>query len=224
MRQIPWSHIKGIIFDMDGVLVDTEPLNVEAERTVCQCNGLIVSDAEWQNLKGKTNRDVFLHLLKAANRAASEELLTKLITEKRTLFLEIARERAEIIPGSLTFARHSRERYDKIGLTTSSSAPVQRYLCKRFGFSQLMDVVVTGEDVTQGKPHPEPYLLTARRLVLEPHTLCVIEDSLNGVQSALAAGCYVVGIATSYVPDELRRAGAHQVVESFPELQRLQYV
>jgi beta-phosphoglucomutase-like phosphatase (HAD superfamily) len=82
-------------------------------------------------------------------------------------------------------------------------------------------VLITGKDVVNGKPHPEPYLKAAERLGLLPQVCMVIEDSDNGIKSAKAAGCLAVGITTSFAKERLMQAGADYVVDSFSELASL---
>ncbi|MFO0704733.1 MAG: HAD family phosphatase [Candidatus Andersenbacteria bacterium] len=216
---IPWRSLRGIVFDMDGVLFDTEPLNQQAEQHICQTRGWDIPEREWQHLRGKTNHSVFTHLLQVARVAATEELLDELIQQKRAEFLRLAAT-AQPIKGALAFVRRVRLLYERLALTTSSNRLVQQALCERFLLAEIFDTVVTGDDVPRGKgkPDPTPYLLTISRLWLDPRLLCAVEDSLNGVRSARAAGCFVTGLTTSFSRAELTQAGAHLVVSSFEEL------
>ena len=98
---------------------------------------------------------------------------------------------------------------------------MQELAFSQFGLSNYFDVVVTGNDITHGKPHPEPYLKTAEKIGYSPLQCLVIEDSTNGIRSAKAAGCRAVGIATSFSSDTLLAAGADVVVQSFAELGKI---
>src|SRR5690606_18407119 len=84
----------------------------------------------------------------------------------------------------------------------------------------FFEAVVTAEDITHPKPHPEPYLVTAAHLGVKPEACLVVEDSVHGVRAGLAAGCRVVGITTSFDAGRLQEAGAHHVVDSFAQLTR----
>ena len=107
-----------------------------------------------------------------------------------------------------------------IALTTSAPRELQELAFDQFDLAGYFGAVVTGDDVSQGKPHPEPYLKTAEKLGREPSHCVVVEDSMNGVRSAKAAGCPTVGLATSFSAEKLAAAGSDLAVETFSELQK----
>jgi len=88
----------------------------------------------------------------------------------------------------------------QVGLTTSAIRSVQQRVCAAFGLADCFDVIVTGEDVVESKPDPEPYARTAAQLALDPRHCVVIEDSVNGVRAGKAAGCLVFGLTTTFRP------------------------
>jgi beta-phosphoglucomutase-like phosphatase (HAD superfamily) len=90
-----------------------------------------------------------------------------------------------------------------------------------FNLSPYFSTIITGEDVINGKPHPEPYLKTAEKLGVAPANALVIEESLNGVRSGKGAGCRVIAITTSFPRESLIEIQADYVVDSFAELERL---
>ena len=90
-----------------------------------------------------------------------------------------------------------------------------------FNLSPFFSTIITGEDIINGKPHPEPYLKTAEKLAVPTANALVIEDSLNGVRSGKAAGCPVIAITTSFPRELLMELQADYVVDSFAELERL---
>jgi beta-phosphoglucomutase-like phosphatase (HAD superfamily) len=107
-----------------------------------------------------------------------------------------------------------------MALTTSAPRELQELAFGQFDLSGYFGVVVTGDDVSQGKPHPEPYLKTAEKLGRAPSHCVVVEDSTNGVRSAKAAGCPTVGLATSFSAETLAAAGSDLTVATFSELQK----
>jgi HAD superfamily hydrolase (TIGR01509 family) len=136
----------------------------------------------------------------------------------RGLFKEI-----RLVEGVLPFLCQCKARKWPIALTTSAQRAMQELAFSQFDLSRYFDVVVTGNDITHGKPHPEPYLKTAERIGYPPLQCLVIEDSTNGVRSAKAAGCQAVGITTSFPSDTLLAAGADVVVRNFAELEKILY-
>jgi beta-phosphoglucomutase-like phosphatase (HAD superfamily) len=97
----------------------------------------------------------------------------------------------------------------------------QQRIFEIFNLSPYFSTIITGEDIINGKPHPEPYLKTAEKLGVAPANALVIEDSLNGVRSGKAAGCRVIAITTSFPREPLMELQADYVVDSFAELERL---
>ena len=210
------SGFKAIIFDMDGVITDSEPLQMKAERLVCDKFGISVPLEEWKNFKGKTNRDIFSYILK---KYSSKPLpVQQLIDEKRKKYIEISSEKLTLVDGFLDFIEKIRKMVPLIALTTSSSAIVQKFVFDKYNLHKYFDVITTGDEAKNGKPHPEPYSLTISKLGVKPQDAIVIEDSDNGVISAKAAGCTVVAIMTSFPRGILASKRADYVVDSFDEI------
>ncbi len=210
------KDIEAIIFDMDGVIVDSEPVGLEADRWVCEKHGITVPETEWINFKGRPNRDVFAHIVRLFTDGSLSA--SDLVDQKRKRYMEISHENLALIHGSEEFLAYAREKFPKIALTTSSSRMIQQFVFDKFRLHHYFDEITTGDEVTNGKPHPEPYLLTLGKLVANPETTFVIEDSDNGVLSAKAAGCTVIGITTSFTRKILLEKGADFVVDSFEEM------
>ncbi|MEX0747938.1 MAG: HAD family phosphatase, partial [Rhodothermales bacterium] len=141
-----------------------------------------------------------------------EELIEAKEQAYRALLIHL-----ELIPGALSFIQRA-YRVFKLALTTSSVRQDQRIAFDRFDLDQYFEAIVTAEDIKRSKPHPEPYLITAGRLGVDSGRCLVVEDSLNGVRSGVAAGCVVAGMTTSFDEVKLSSAGAHFTVDTFEEL------
>ncbi|MEN9222664.1 MAG: HAD family phosphatase, partial [Thermostichus sp. BF3_bins_97] len=126
-----------------------------------------------------------------------------------------------LVPGVLEFLAASRQRFPTLALTTSATRQDQEQIFNRFDLHRWFDGVITAEDIQRAKPDPEPYVKTAGMLGVDPTLCLVIEDSTHGIRSAKGAGCFAVGLTTSFGAAELRQAGADAVVESFVELAEL---
>ncbi len=214
MRNI--KDIQAIIFDMDGVIIDSEHLQVEAEKIVCENHHITIPDAEWSNFKGKKNIDIFRYIIE---KFSSEKLdPQQLADEKGQIYLKIAPERLKLIPGAMEFIHKAKKYFQKLAVATSSGPLTQKLAFDIFDLHPHFSVLITGKDVVNGKPHPEPYLKAAEKLGLPPEVCMVIEDSDNGIRSAKAAGCVAVGVTTSFPRQKLLEVGADYVVDSFSEL------
>ncbi|MCF2972482.1 HAD family phosphatase [Synechococcus sp. Nb3U1] len=219
-----------LFFDMDGVIVDSEPIHAQAGAIALQrCNLSIDLDPISLQFKGRTDWDMFAYIVEQFSpdddppgRAEYERRaeVQRLIDEKATVFHELLEE-VPLVPGVLEFLAASRQQFSTLALTTSATRRDQEQIFNRFGLHRWFDGVITAEDIQRAKPDPEPYLKTAAILGLDPKLCLVIEDSTNGIRSAKGAGCFAVGITTSFQPEDLRQAGADAVVQSFVELAEL---
>lgn len=210
------SAAKGILFDMDGVLIDSEPLHEEAIVTLSGELGDPIGDkALLFSFKGAPEKNMasrFLDIYPATT-LSIEDIIRRKVEIFADLFVEV-----KLVEGAMEFVQASHASGRKQGLTTSATRATQQQAFTTFGFAPYFDTIITGEDIQRGKPDPEPYLLTAERLGLSPAECVVIEDSINGVLSGKAAGCVVIALTTTFPREDLVKAGADFVVDSFSEL------
>jgi beta-phosphoglucomutase len=208
--------IETIVFDMDGVLIDSEPLHVEVEREVCKKYGIDVPLAEWERFKGTAARDMYRYIITHFTDGSISA--DELIQSKDQLYTALFPTRVQPLQDALKFLASARACFARIGLTTSSSTKHQLMAFEQFGLHPYFDAVVTGDVVQNAKPHPEPYLKTLDKLGVPAPTCLVIEDSENGIRSARAAGCKVAGLTSSFGGEVLTAAGADIVFDGFAEL------
>lgn len=215
MKQVP-KQIKAIIFDMDGVIVDSEPLHVESEKITLSDFQIEAPHSEWEHFKGKTDKDMFEYIVN--NFTDGNVSVTELMAYRVKIYLQIAPKRLRMIPGALSFVKKVKQSDKKLALTTSSLKGLQQLVFEKFNLYYYFDVVITGDEIIKGKPDPEPYLKTVQKLQIPAKYCVVIEDSVNGIISAKASSCIAVGITTSFPREKLVEAGADYVVSSFSEL------
>jgi beta-phosphoglucomutase len=184
-----------LIFDMDGVLLDSNPAHREAWALYNRKFGLETTDAMHQRMYGKRNdqivRDFFGEDLPpeevAARGAAKEELYREMIGD---------RVEDMLVPGLRSFL----ERYRTMpkAIATNAEPANVNFLLDRANLRPYFQVVVDGHQVSHPKPHPEVYLRAAELLRAEPAKCVVLEDSHSGVEAGRAAGMRVIGIRTTY--------------------------
>lgn len=184
-----------VLWDMDGTLVDTEPYWVDVERRLVESHGGTWTDADAMNLVGNDLLDSGRYIREVGGVHLPPEEIVELLLDG--VVEHIARE-VPWRPGARELLAALRADQVPCALVTMSYerfvAPVLAALPKG-----SFDVVVTGDAVRQGKPHPEPYLHAARLLGVEPQRCVAIEDSNTGARSAEAAGCLVV-VVENHVP------------------------
>lgn len=206
--------MKAIIFDMDGVLVDSEPLHVHAKREAFQRAGIDVAPERFAAYTGRTDRAMIFEL--AAEQGRSPSASDAILVAKRQIFQDLEHD-LQPIDGALPFVRWAHERY-RLALATSATPRHRAASLERLGITSLFEVTVDSAQVTEPKPSPEVFQKAVAALRLPPEECWVIEDSVTGIVAARAAGCFAVGITTSFPEGTLLAAGADLVVATFDQL------
>jgi HAD superfamily hydrolase (TIGR01509 family) len=209
------DQIQAAIFDMDGVVIDSEPIHELSLIVASEKLGRRISWQETKQFKGTTELDCARLLIEITG--TTERDLQKIGRLRLEAFRSHYNE-VKLVPGVIGFLELCQGAGWPIALTTSASREFQELAFDQFDLSGYFAIVVTGDDVSHGKPHPEPYLKTAEKLGRASSHCVVVEDSTNGVRSAKAAGCPTVGIAISFSKETLAEAGADLVVGTFTEL------
>ncbi len=213
-----------IIFDCDGVLVDSERIAIAVEREHLARVGLMYDTTDYlSRFVGLTSQDYHL-ALERDHRALHNRSLPGPFFEdlKREC---LARYESEL--SSFDGLERFLESYDgAVAVASSSSGPILRKKLEITGLHARFDPhIYSGDDVAQGKPAPDLFLLSASRLKVDPSQCLAIEDSVNGVRSAAAAGMDVWGFtggghADAQLGDRLRAAGAQEVFSGFSDIMR----
>jgi HAD superfamily hydrolase (TIGR01509 family) len=206
----PPSPLRGVIFDMDGVLVLSEPLLAEAAVQMFAEKGYRIGTEEFRPFIGM-GEDRFIGGVAEAHGIALDPPRDKARTY--ALYLDHIKGRLTALPGVRDFVAACRARGLKLAVASSADDIKVRGNLDEIGLpAATFDVVVSGSDVARKKPAPDIFLETCRRLDLEPAACLVIEDALAGVAAARAAGCRCLAVTTSFPADKLAAAGADWVV------------
>ena len=203
------SSFQGLLLDLDGTLIDSEHTHLSAYRRMFQAKGWQVADAEMDIFKGRPGPEVFQNE-PGPWRGLDPE---KLGLEARS-YVDIRRDPPRIFAG----AREIMQLNIPKCLVTSAWR-TWAALASQMLHSPADLKIVTQEDISYGKPHPEPYLLGAAALNLSASSCIVIEDTVSGICSARQAGVgKIYAVATSQSPNVLLEAGANRVTHSLEEL------
>ena len=200
--------ILGVIFDMDGVLCDSEPFICEAARRMfADRHGLNVPAEDFIPFVGAgENR----YLGGPAQKHGVQLDLESDKARTYAIYLEIIKGRLDPLPGAIEFVADCRAAGLKLAIATSADRIKMDGNLSQIGIaSDSFDACVTGTDVDRKKPDPEIFLAAADRLGIPPDRCLVIEDAPNGVQAGKAAGSKVLGITSSFDAATLRAAGAN---------------
>lgn len=209
---------RGFIFDMDGVVINSNPYHKIAWETFLQKKEIPVDDLYFENVLSGRTGPTSLKLIFGKN--LSPDLLDKYLLEVDQAYQNILRQSEEnlAIPGIYDFLDSIREQGHRLALATSAPPLNIEMGLENLKLQGVFDVVVGKVDVSKGKPHPEVYLTTLKAIGLPKENCIVFEDSKAGIQSALSAGIAVVGIASGHTKEELMEEGVSLAVDDFTDL------
>jgi HAD superfamily hydrolase (TIGR01509 family) len=186
------NQLAAVLFDMDGLLVDTEPLWFETEAEVMARLGAPWTKQDQEQLLGGSMDNTVGYLLARATRPVPPADVARWMTEG--MLRRAAEGRVVARPGVRELLGEVAATGIPYALVTGSQRPFTEAVLASTGFR--FPVTVTGDDVARTKPDPEPYLLAAKLLDADPEQCVALEDSPNGVASATSAGCLVVAVPT----------------------------
>jgi beta-phosphoglucomutase len=202
---------------MDGVLVDSEPLHKRAKELAFAEIGIVLPDSVYDSYKGRPDATMLPEILTA--RGFPKESIEELLRRKRQIY-EGSEYDLHAIDGAVELVAWAASRY-KIALATSATARNREATLRLLGIDDLFHAVVDASGHQRPKPDPEVFLIALEKLGLKSADCWIIEDSVNGLRAAKAAGCFSAAITTTFDRNTLVTAGADFVVESFSQLRAL---
>ena len=188
-RDLP--EIRAVVFDLDGLMLNTEDVFNIAGRQLLERRGLEMTDHIRHSMLGRRPVDAF-NALKSLT--GMQDRIEDLMHETKELFEAIAENSLATMPGLHRVLELIESRELPRAVATSSPRSYMTHLLQRFELLHRFHFTLTAEDVTHGKPHPEIYLMAARMLNVLPGEMLVLEDSETGTRAAAAAGAYVVSV------------------------------
>lgn len=209
--------IKAVIFDMDGVIIDSEPLHYKVFMDYMKSKfDLIISDEEYNQFIGTTNHHMYSTLKERYN---LEGDVMSIIEEYENKCIEhlLSSKTEKPIHGVDVLVKNLHHNKIKLALASSSPKKTINIVLERFDMQQFFDVLVSGEEVENSKPAPDIFLQAAELLNICPEECLVFEDSRNGVAAAKAAGMKCIAF---YNPNSGKQdlSRADKIIESFTEV------
>lgn len=203
------------VFDMDGVIVDSNPYHKIALQKFCKRLGFDLDEQEMvHKIYGRTNKEWISNLFDGH---IQTDLLAQYGIEKELLYQELYKPHIQPLAGLKEFLQILDNQAIPKAIATSAPRINVDFTLGYTGLSGFFSTILDESHVSHGKPNPEIYLKAAAALQLPPEQCIVFEDSLSGVAAAKAAGCKVVGVLTTHSADEL--AHTDMTIEDFTNLQ-----
>ena len=183
---------KAVIFDMDGVIIDSEPFYLEVQIDLFQKMGITVPPEEYNTFIGAGMREMWNMIKSSRNLTQPVEELIKL---NNSVLLEYFKESAKLVPTLYftDFLASILAAGIKTAVASSTAKPIIEVILKKLNLYDFFNIIVSGNEVEKGKPAPDIFLETASRLNINPLECVVVEDSTNGVKAAKSAGMYCLG-------------------------------
>ena len=207
--------IEAVVFDLDGVLLDSEQLWDKAREQLARERGGRWHDQAQRDMMGMSSLEWSRYMHETIGLPEAPEEISREVVERLTA---LYRERLPAIPGAKEAVERLAADY-KLGLASSSNRELIDLALELLGVAHLFAATVSSEEVARGKPAPDVYLEAARRLGIEPARAAAVEDSQNGILAAKAAGMRVIAIPNRHFPpDEEALARADVTLSSLAEL------
>ena len=207
--------IEAVVFDLDGVLLDSEQLWDKAREQLARERGGRGHDQAQRDMMGMSSLEWSRYMHETIGLPEPPEEISREVVERLTA---LYRERLPAIPGAKEAVERLAADY-KLGLASSSNRELIDLALELLGVAHLFAATVSSEEVACGKPAPDVYLEAARRLGIEPARAAAVEDSQNGILAAKAAGMRVIAIPNRHFPpDEQALARADVTLGSLAEL------
>ena len=207
---------EALIWDCDGVLVDSEPLSTAAWQAVLLRRGVRATPADLDRFTGRSDDAVLEHY-----RRITGDRLEGILAEREVEFERQARGTLRTFPGLPELLGRLRSQGRRMAVASSGRLPRIRFSLEEVGLDGYFDIVCSATEVEKGKPAPDLFLLAARRLGVPPSRCTVIEDSVPGLQAAVRAGMRGLGFTSSHPAAVLMEAGAVETFDAYAGLEAL---
>ncbi len=207
---------KGIIFDMDGVISDTQKLHSQAESDILAQYGVSLTPAEIsRRYSGVKTSEFMADLLKGQKDTVD---MAALMENKRAQMNKLASGGIDPIPGIFELLAYLKNCHMKIGLASASGRGFIDLVLDHLNIRSYFDAITSAEEVSQGKPAPDIFLLAAKKLELQPGDCIVIEDGISGMTAAKKAGMKSVGLVPKDTDIEYPADVIINSLDEFPAL------
>ena len=198
--------LKGLIFDMDGTLVDNLAYHFLAFEEYTKREGFTLLEPVSLKINGMHSNDIFPLLL--GDEVVAKYGLDRLNREKEEVYRDMYRSKIAPIAGLMELLQAAKKAGVKCAIGSSGCRENVEMIVEGLGIADLIDGSISGSDVTHGKPHPEIFIKAYEALGLKAEECVVVEDAVNGIVAGVAAGCKCIAVTTTASAETLSEAGA----------------
>lgn len=196
-------HTYGVIFDMDGVLIDSfEPHRISWQRMAHE-QGIRMTDMQFATTFGKTSREI-IRTFWGEN--VTDQQVRQMDDRKEAIFRDLLREHVPVMPGAVELIDDLLANGFKVGIGSSGPPENVSLVIEKLGLADKLSGVTNAMDVTRGKPDPQVFLLTAGKIDIEPARTAVVEDAVHGITAAKRAGMKAIALTGTASREALHEA------------------
>jgi len=207
------NSLKAILFDMDGVLVDSMSYHMQSWKQLLENKGIYITERFIYEHEGAMGVDIIQKLFQKTGLPIDEDQIMEIYDQQNRIFREEYLGKVRLYPETLTLIDGFQERGLRLGLVTSSRMNLVEQIWEDHQILNRFDTIVTADDVTRFKPNPDPYLKALEKLKQEPESCLVVENAPAGIEAAKAAGLICYAVTTT-----LPRESLYQADKIFPDL------
>lgn len=194
--------IKGYIFDLDGVIVDTAKYHYNSWRKLANSLGFDITEEQNENLKGVSRKESLEYILSLGNLQFTDSKKAEMAELKNTWYVESISnmDKSELLPGSEELIKEIKQQGLKLSLGSASKN--SKRILTATDLIDYFDAIIDGTKTTESKPHPQVFLMGAEALDLSPEECIVFEDSINGIKAANKGGFTSIGVGDANILNE----------------------
>ncbi len=211
---------KSIIFDVDGVLVDSEKLSCKALNLAIKRLWDIDIGNDYTSVIGKSNEDAIRYYLNEFGKQISENDIKYTSNIKTQIYFELAQSDLHTFPGIHDALNELKSEYI-LGVASSGSLKKIKFSLSKVNLLHFFSYISTVDEVKRGKPYPDIFVHTMKKMQILPKNTIVIEDSIPGIKAAKNSGAYTIGFSSTYNADKLIDNGADVVIDTYFELPKI---
>ena len=217
VKKLSEKKLQAFIFDMDGVIIDSEPIHSRVKMETFRHFGIDFDESRLSSYMGGTSGLIFKDVVAESGRTdITPEMLT---AYKHKHYLEVLQSGGiDPVEGTRELIRALHEAGVPLGLATTSHPPVMNAILDNFEIRKYFTFVISGGELPESKPNPAIYLISAERLGAKPENCCVLEDTTNGILAAKRAGMYCIAFHNPH-SGEQDLSLADRVVEKMAEIE-----
>jgi beta-phosphoglucomutase len=209
-------RFKAILFDMDGVLVDSMNYHMQSWKQLLENDGIFVTERFIYEHEGAMGQDIIENLFHKTGLPIDSNQILEIYDRQNRIFREEYLGKVRLYPETLPLISGFQQRGLRLGLVTSSRMNLVEQIWEDYQGLDRFEAIVTADDVTRFKPNPDPYLKALEKLKQEPESCLVVENAPSGIQSAKAAGLTCYAVASTLPPAYLQASD-----RIFPSLKAL---